>query len=295
MPALSLRYDHCSLRKPRYLKKLAIETVAHEARAQLLAPGADALTLEQLAAISDLTINGLPYQLWVSLEHPVTDEAGQPVLGLCEFDPDCGEDAVSVLVSPVGEQLTPELALSTFAHELGHAIFDAPAWLIAAKQGPGLFDDLDGGQRRAYRMTTKDADHLSAPSATFTPEVTASANALSVALAKLRHAELEKEIRIAEFRANEFMGSLLVPRDRLVELAVARAPDFDVGIERDGGLSDELHAATPRLVEQGTFGFLDMENLQRELAVTFGVNPKFIRVRMERYGLLPALPSRGQG
>ncbi len=90
MPALSLRYDHCSLRKPRYLNKPAIEMVAREARAQLSSPGADALTLEQLAAISDLTINGLPYQLWVSLEHPVTDEDGLPVLGLCEFDPDCG-------------------------------------------------------------------------------------------------------------------------------------------------------------------------------------------------------------
>lgn len=276
MPALFLCYDSCARRKPRYLNKPAIEAVAREARAQLLSPGADALTLEQLAAISDLTINGLPYQLWVSLDHPVTDEDGQPVLGLCEFDPDCGEDAVSVLVSPVGEQLTPELALSTFAHELGHAIFDAPAWLIAAKQGPGLFDDLDGGQRRAYRMATPDAEHLGA---TALPQNTA----------------LEKEVRIAEFRANEFMGSLLVPRDRLVELAVARAPDFDVGIERDGGLSDELHAATPRLVEQGTFGFVGMENLQRELAATFGVNPKFIRVRMERYGLLPTLPGRGQG
>ena len=225
MPALSLRYDYCALRKPRYLKKSAIETVAREARAQLFATGADALTLEQLAAISDLTINGLPYQLWVSLDHPVTDEDGQPVLGLCEFDPDCGEDAVSVLVSPVGEQLTPELALSTFAHELGHAIFDAPAWLIAAKQGPGLFDEPDTSQRRAYRTATPDAEHLGA---TALPQNTA----------------LEKEIRIAEFRANEFMGSLLVPRDRLVELAVARAPDFDVGIERYGGLSDELHAAT---------------------------------------------------
>jgi len=276
MPALSLRYDHCALHKPRYLKKSAIETVASEARAQLLPPGADALTLEQLAAISDLTINGLPYQLWVSLDHPVTDEDGLPVLGLCEFDPDCGEDAVSVLVSPIGEQLTPELALSTFAHELGHAIFDAPAWLIATKQGPGLFDEPDTSQRRAYRTATPDAEHLGA-------------------MALPQNTALEKEIRIAEFRANEFMGSLLVPRDRLVGLAVARAPDFDVGIERDGGLSDELHAATPRLVEQGTFGFVGMESLRRELAASFGVNPKFIRVRMERYGLLPALPGRGQG
>jgi len=206
MPALFLCYDSCVRRKPRYLKKPAIESVAREARAQLLPAGTDALTLERLAEVSELNINSLPYQLWVSLDHPVTDEAGQPVLGLCEFDPDCGEDAVSVLVSPVGEQLTPELALSTFAHELGHAIFDAPAWLIAAKQGPGLFDDPDTSQRRAYRTATPDADHLGA---TALPQNTA----------------LEKEIRIAEFRANEFMGSLLVPRDRLVELAVARAPD----------------------------------------------------------------------
>lgn len=273
MPALSLRYDHCALRKPHYLKKSAIETVASEARAQLLPPGEDALTLAQLAAISDLTINGLPYQLWVSLDHPISDEDGQPVLGLCEFDPDCGEDAVSVLVSPVGEQLTSELALSTFAHELGHAIFDAPAWLIASNNEPDLFGGLDVGQCRAYRTATPDAEHLGS---TALPQNTT----------------LEKEIRIAEFRANEFMGSLLVPRDRLVELAVARAPDFDVGIERDDGLSAELLAATPRLVEQGTFGFLDMENLQRALAATFGVNPKFIRVRMERYGLLLG---KGQG
>lgn len=273
MLSLSLRYEHCSLRKPHYLKKPAIEAVAQEARAQLLPAGTDALTLDRLAAVSDLNINGLPYQLWVSLDHPVTDENGRPVLGLCEFDPDCGEDAVSVLVSPIGEQLTPELALSTFAHELGHAIFDAPAWLIASKQGPGLFDEPDTSQRRAYRTATPDAEHLGA-------------------MALPQNTALEKEIRIAEFRANEFMGSLLVPRDRLLELAVTRAPDFDVGIERDGGLSDELHAATPRLVEQGTFGFVGMENLQRELAATFGVNPKFIRVRMERYGLLPG---KGQG
>ena len=70
MPALSLRYDHCSLRKPRYLNKLAIETVAREARAQLLPPGADALTLEQLAAISDLTINGQPTQELSLQERP---------------------------------------------------------------------------------------------------------------------------------------------------------------------------------------------------------------------------------
>lgn len=286
MPALTLHYEYGLHRKPHYLNKAEVEVVAHAARAQLLPAGTDALSLRLLADIAEVDVNGLPYHLWVSLDHPVTDDEGQPVLGLCEFDADCGEDAVSVLVSPVGEQFSAELALSTFAHELGHAIFDAPAWLAAAKQGPGLFDVLDGGQRRAYRTTTRDVDHLTGSAGT--PSNNTETDPLSAALSRLRSADVEKEIRIAEFRANEFMGSLLVPRERLVELAVARASDFGVGVNRAGGLSDELQAATPQLVEQGTFGFVRMENLQRELATTFGVTPKFIRVRMVRYGLLKA-------
>lgn len=279
MSVLTLRYDHCSRRQPRYLNNAKIETVAREARAQLLSDGAHALSLPLLADISDLSVNGLPYQLWVSLDNPVTDEEGQSVLGLCEFDADCGEDAVSVLVSPVGEKFFAELALSTLAHELGHAIFDAPAWLAASKQGPGLFDAMEGGQCRAYRTTTKDAEHLAgAPAAVAQPK--------NPPAEQRQNAELEKQIRIAEFRANEFMGALLVPRDLLTALAVTCAPDFDVGIVRAGGLSDELQAATPQLVEHGAFGFVGMENLHRKLATEFGVTPKFIRVRMERYGLL---------
>jgi len=45
--------------------------------------------------------------------------------------------------------------------------------------------------------------------------------------------------------ASDAMGARVVARGGVVGLAVARAPDFDVGIERAGGLSDELHAATP--------------------------------------------------
>lgn len=266
MLSLTLRYDYCAQRRPYYLSKPEIEAVAREARRQLLPPGTDRFSLDDLAAVSELNINDLPYQLWVSLDHLITDESGQPVLGLCEFDPGCGEEAVSVLVSPVGEQLTPELALSTLAHELGHAIFDAPAWLAAARQGPGLFDALDDTPRRAHRTATPDAAHLGG---TPLPQ----------------NSPLEKEIRFAELRANEFMGSLLVPCDRLVELVVDRAPEFDVGIERDAGLFNDLQAPIPRLVQEcvGTQG---MDELQRDLAATFGVNPKFIRVRMKRYGLL---------
>ena len=195
------------------------------------------------------------------------------------------EDAVSLLVSPVGQHLTPELALSTFAHELGHAVFDAPSWLVAARQGPGLFEGAGATQSRAYRMTTRDAEHLTA-SAMVTPEDGVLTSEVSSLLTHFGRAHLEKEIRIAEYRANEFMGSLLVPRNRLVELALALAPKFGVEVNGQGGLLEDKPKTT------GIIFPSRLENLQRELAANFGVTPKFIRVRMERYGLLPG---KGQG
>lgn len=269
MSSLSLRYNHTFDGRPHYLTNAQIEAVAREARLQLLGEQAEAMPMSVLADLSELQINDLAYLLWVSLSHPVINDEGQPALGLCEFDADCGEDAISIMVSPVGEEMSEQLALSTFAHELGHAIFDAPAWIAAVRQGPDLFDQETGKRGRRFRTTTTDIAHLSNP------------------LGASPNRELDKQTRIAEFRANEFMGALLVPRARLTELATALAPDFDVGLVRPAALSEELQADTLQLVEQDAFGFIGMENLQRELAARFGVNPKFIRVRLERYGLLP--------
>ena len=67
MPSLTLRYDYCAQRRPYYLSKPEIEAVAREARRQLLPPGTDRFTLEHLAAVSELNVNDLPYQLWVSM------------------------------------------------------------------------------------------------------------------------------------------------------------------------------------------------------------------------------------
>ncbi|WP_143904263.1 hypothetical protein [Tepidimonas thermarum] len=260
----------------------AIEAVAAQARAQLADTQRDALTLQRLAAISELDVNDLHYQLWISLDHPVTDEDGLPVLGLCEFDPDCGEDAVSVLISPVGERLSPELALSTLAHELGHAIFDAPAWLLAARRQRRGGASAYLGRRPALRTLTRHARHLGEEAESAAPDGTP-AKRLAALVARLAQAASDKQRRIAEFRANEFMGSLLVPRQRLVALALERAPHFDVGIEAAGERSD----AGPRLVQRGALGWAGMQRLQRDLAACFGVTPAFVRVRMQRYGLLP--------
>ena len=87
MPALSLRYDHCSLRKPRYLNKLAIETVAREARAQLLPPGADALTLAQLNAAKSAFADADVVLCQLEIPLPIVEAAarmaaalGKPIL-----------------------------------------------------------------------------------------------------------------------------------------------------------------------------------------------------------------------
>jgi len=273
MALLSLNYSHCDHLRPRYLNNAHIEAVARQARDQLQAQN-PALHLDALAGIAQLHINDVRFDLWVDLEHPLNDEAGKPVLGLCEFDSTCGENAVSLMVSPISQNMSAELALSTFAHELGHAIFDAPAWLIAAKAGQGLFDEA-GTSPRQYRTATASAEHLKIQTNDADPP-------------EGQNPSLEKATRIAEYRANEFMGSFLVPRKELVALAAERAPGFNIGVKWLKGLNEFLHSGVPLLIERGESGSSDRERLQRDLATNFGVTPRFIEVRLQRYGLVPS-------
>jgi len=149
MTSLSVAYRYSGHFRPHFLKNPEIEETANAVRAQLIAQDADRLPLATLREISSLNVNGLRFDLWVSLDHAVTDhETGETVCGLCEFDPGAGEDAVSLLVSPVGEGMTDELVLSTFGHELGHAVFDAPGWIADSKVSPGLFDTPDKKRSR---------------------------------------------------------------------------------------------------------------------------------------------------
>lgn len=273
MAALSLNYAHCDHLRPHYLNNANIEAVARQARDQLQ-PQNPALNLKTLASLQQLHINDVRFNLWVDLEHPLNDEAGKPVLGLCEFDAAAGEDAVSLMVSPVSQNVSAELALSTFAHELGHAIFDAPAWLIAAKAGPGLFEETVTSPRQ-YRTATASAEHLKI-------------QANDADSPEGQNPSLEKATRIAEYRANEFMGSFLVPRKELVALTAERAPGFNIGVKWLKGLDEHLHSGVPLLIERGEAGSSDRELLQRDLATSFGVTPRFIEVRLQRYGLVPS-------
>lgn len=276
MPVLTLGYRHCDRKRPSYIKNSEIEGIAVLARQQLVDAAADAIPLATLSAISGLKINGIVFDLFVGTGDVVHDERGNPVLGICEYDPGVPDTAM-VSVSPVGVNASEELVLSTLGHELGHAIFDAPGWIVDASKGPGLFDDPNDAARRAYRTTTRDVEHL----AKVTPVAEAAA---THSLAIPGHTT--KEEYFAELRANEFMGSLLVPRQRLNLAVEDMAAQHGVTIHRSPSLDPDLPGTSLHLTADGDIGFFDIECLQKAVARRFGVNRRFIQVRMERYGLL---------
>ena len=154
MPELTLAYRCCDRKLPRYIKHSEVEGIAVLARQQLVDASTDAVSLSVLRDISSLKINGIRFDLWVDIEHAVNDEQGNPVLGVCEFDPDASPDATMLSVSPVSETASEELVLSTFAHELGHAIFDAPSW-HARHTAPRLVtpSTWQNSQSRAQNVT----------------------------------------------------------------------------------------------------------------------------------------------
>lgn len=276
MPVLTLGYRHCSRMRPSFLKNSEIEGIGVLARQQLVGAGIDAIPLSVLSDISGLSINGVVFDLFVGTGDVVHDEEGNPVLGICEYDPGVPDTAM-VSVSPVGEHASEELVLSTLGHEIGHAIFDAPGWIVDASKGPGLFDDPSEASRRAYRTTTRDVEHLAKVPAVTESEATQSASIPGHTF---------KDLYFAELRANEFMGSLLVPRQRLNLAVEELAPKFGVTIHRSPSVDPELPGQAINLTADGDLGFFDMECLQRALATRFGVNRRFIEVRMERYGIL---------
>jgi len=262
MPVLTLDYRHCDRKRPKFIKHVEIEGIAAQARQQLVASGVDAIAFDTLRQIDRLKINGIDFALEVSTESEVHDEQGNHVFGICEYDPGVPDTAM-VCVSPIGEKLSGLLALSTLAHELGHAVFDAPGWIMDGSKGPGLFDAFEPCGQRAYRTTTPDSDHLS----------------------KSLSAKPTTEEHFAELRANEFMGSLLVPRQRIIAAVEELAPQHDITIHRHPSTDPDHPGTALRIKANGDLGVLEMDRFEKALATRFGVNPRFIQVRLNRYGL----------
>lgn len=267
MHTLRLEYNHCHEKRPKFLSHPAVQIVANQVRQQLIGPGEYAMPFAILSEISRLKINGVDLKLEIAIDQVFHDEQGDEVLGLCEFDPELADTAM-LCVSSASEFASDELVLSTMAHELGHAVFDAPGWIVnAANRGPELFDGDDFDCRRVYRSMTPDSDHLS-------NTVTKS--------------KVPQDVYFAELRANEFMGSLLVPRQHLRAAVEELAPQYAVAVtmHRNPCVEPDMHSSDIELSPQGATGHILMEDLQRSIAKRFGVNRRFIEVRMQRYGFL---------
>jgi hypothetical protein len=264
MPELKLSYRHNHLLQPHYPTHADIEGVAMDVRRQLGLSNRRALTIDDLAGIDRLNVNGVKFDLWVDLEHQLHDDAQQPVLGLFEFTPESSMDAVSVCVSPIGPNMSAALQLSTFAHELGHAIFDGPA-LVAQHRSLPLTLLNEAASTRAFRLVTESTAQLDRAS---------------------QH--LPSHIRFSELRANEFMGSLLVPRDVLWEAIMDEAPKHALNISYgEETLFAESLDGNMKIMWSPVSYDVDCYMFTRTLAPHFGVNPAFIDVRMMRYGIIP--------
>lgn len=113
---------------PHTLTAEAIWAVAAQVRQAVgRQDSAWALRADALVAVAtNLEVNRRQIVADWDFAHAVHDEAGTPVLGICETDPAVPGMA---LVSVNAGMLTnrPDLALSTAAHEVGHIVFDVPA------------------------------------------------------------------------------------------------------------------------------------------------------------------------
>ena len=112
-----------------------IRAVAAQVRRQVpREPDSLALTLPALIdACRAVEVNGKALAVSWELGRALQDELGQAVLGLCDIDAHEPGWAYIAVNGPMTAN-SPDLALSTAAHELGHLLFDVPAALARGEQ-----------------------------------------------------------------------------------------------------------------------------------------------------------------
>ncbi|MBX6323377.1 MAG: hypothetical protein IRY94_16255, partial [Rhodospirillaceae bacterium] len=203
-------------------------------------------------------VNGIDFAAHWDLEHGVTDENGCPALGVCEYDEGCpGAVLVSINRELTGDRA--DLLRGTVLHELGHAVFDAPSWVLYGRQRSlGLGREAEP-HRRIFRSVTVGEGHL--------------------ATSRTKGGDA---IDWREWRANEFMGAFLAPprllAKRLSGLAAAAglAPAARASRAVVGAPAYDETRSDPAAVD----------TVVGALAELFGVSERFIRVRLRRYDLL---------
>ena len=130
MTQVSVRYRcQAGTAKPLYLNNDDVRNVAADLRRQLQsATDGCWMTPGRLLQIETIRANDVALDVVWSTDYPVTNERGEPVLGVCEYDHRGMPDTALISVNPELTGDNKGLLLGTLAHELGHAIFDAPGW-----------------------------------------------------------------------------------------------------------------------------------------------------------------------
>jgi hypothetical protein len=248
---LTLNYPHVrpSL-EPERLRKEEIWQVGEAARLQVCGatqrPKVDVARI--VARSRNLTVNGLCFDAHWELGRPVTDDAGNPVMGAVEYDESWPMAAmIYVNAEVIGDR--DDLARSTCVHELGHAIFDAPAWIARAHTLP---DRTEPDPPRHFQQWVAGDE------------------------------ELKLAIDWPEWRANEFMGAFLAPRHLLHRHMHKRAAALRIPMVAAG------HGNALPIIKAAKAGFDAIETLAIELAEIFGVSISFTQVRLRKYGLISA-------
>jgi hypothetical protein len=278
---LVIEYRHdVATGEPYFAGNEVAECVARDVRQQLTR-GDDtvlAIDLERLTQVQVMWVNGITYELEWCTDAPIADEDGRPVLGVCEFDPDGLPDTAIICVNPAPVEGRLEVLPSTGAHEMGHGIFEAPAWIYAEQKAgaPDLFGMPQANRRKqVLRTTTPNESHFTA---TYPPG--------------------SREF-FQEARANGFMGSLLTPRRLLSRQFGVRCESLGL---RPAEFIGRAKSSLPPPVQdprnagvnaEGNLSFLTLDvriQLERVLSLLardFGVTRRFIEVRLNKYGLLP--------
>lgn len=253
--------------EPRYVSNAEIQALTSLVRQQAGLAERRCITINDLLAIKDIRANGTAYAIEWSIDAPVTNEQGQPVLGLCEYDPEGLPNTALIFANPEAVAAYDGLLISTLAHELGHGVFDVPSWIVASatRVVPGL---CAVATQQQYRCETPDAQHLS----------------------PVR--ERERRVRdFPEWRANEFMGSFLVPKALLTRAVDDCAAALKLPVEAQTSTSSLVPlSASPDIRIARSLSGADLSvkvpALIRALAEEFGVSRRFIEVRLLRYRCL---------
>jgi hypothetical protein len=133
MRTLDLKYAcNAETLAPAYLRATELWSIAENARQQFcFQPRRPKLDVAHLASrLRQVTVNGIAMQVQWELSGSVTDSYGAAVLGSTEAS---GDATVLVRLNAdlIGDN--DELARSTALHELGHVVFDAPAWFASVQ------------------------------------------------------------------------------------------------------------------------------------------------------------------